>query len=83
MLQFQNNCINNGVAYGLKQKKKKAFKTALYGEIKDRRETKSEWLIGVHTQNILYLSIVTTQHSIRQRRVRRLLMRVKARINDW
>ena len=83
MLQFQNNCINNGVAYGLKQKKKKAFKTALYGEIKDRRETKSEWLIGEHTQNVLYLSIVTTQHSIRQRRVRRLLMRVKACINDW
>ena len=25
MLQFQNNCINNGVAYGLKQKKKKSI----------------------------------------------------------
>ena len=36
-----------------------------------------EWLIGVHTQIIPYLSTVTTQDKIR-----RLLMRVKARVND-
>ena len=53
------------------------------GKIKGRRETRSEWLIGVHTQNIPYLSIVTTQHNTRQRHLRRLLMRVKARIHDW
>ena len=36
------------------------------GKIKGRRETRSEWLIGVHTQNIPYLSIVTTQHNTTQ-----------------
>ena len=30
MLQFQNNCINNGVAYGLKQKKEKKHLKQLY-----------------------------------------------------
>ena len=52
------------------------MQTALYGKIKKSR---GEWLIGANTQNIPYLSIVATQDKIRQRRVRRLLMRVKAR----
>ena len=39
----------------------KACKTALYGEIKERRQTGGEWLIGAHTQNIPYLLLVTTQ----------------------
>ena len=55
----------------------KACKTALYGEIKERRQTGGEWLIGAHTQNIPYLLLVTTQDK-RQRRIRCLLMRVKA-----
>ena len=58
---------------------------ALYGKIKERRETGGEWLIGANTQNIPYLSIIATQHKTRKRRVRRLLMRVKAsraRINE-
>ena len=38
-----------------------------------------EWLIGVHTQNISYLSTVTTQRNPRQRCVKRLLIRVKTR----
>ena len=39
-----------------------------------------EWLIGLHTQNIVaYLSIVTTQHKIRKRRVRHSLMSAKVR----
>ena len=63
---LQNNCINNGVNNGLK---------ALYGEIKER---KSEWLIGANTENMSYLSIVATQLKTKQRRVRRLLIRVKA-----
>ena len=46
---------------------------------KEVRTTKGEWLIGVHTQSVLYLFIVTKQHKTRQRHVRRLLMRVKAR----
>ena len=32
----------------------------------------------MHTQNVLYFSIVTTQNKARQRRVKRLLMSVKA-----
>ena len=40
---------------------------------------KGKWLLGVHTQNVLYLSILTTQHKTRQRRVKRLLINVKAR----
>ena len=47
------------------------MQTALYGKIKNR---KGEWLIGANTQNLLYLSIVTTQHRTRQRRVRRVLI---------
>ena len=40
---------------------------ALYGKIKEK---KGEWLIGAITQNVLYLSILATQHNARQRRVR-------------
>ena len=58
------------------------MQTALYGKIKENREVESEWLIGANTQNISYLLIVATQHKTRQRHLRRLLMRVKARIND-
>ena len=47
------------------------MQTALYGKIKNR---KGEWLIGANTQNLLYLSIVVTQHRTRQRRVRRVLI---------
>ena len=36
------------------------------------KEKKGEWLIGANTQNILYPSIVATQHNTRQRRVRRV-----------
>ena len=39
---------------------------ALYGKINER---KGEWLIEVNTQNLLYLSIIGTQHKTRQRRV--------------
>ena len=42
MLLLQNNRINNGVTNGLK-KKKKACKTALYCETKERRDVKDEW----------------------------------------
>ena len=49
--------------------------TAFYGKIKER---KSEWLIEVNTQNVLYLSIAATQHKKRQRHV---LITGKARIN--
>ena len=45
------------------------MQTALYGKIKER---KGEWLIGANTQNILYLSVVATQHKARQRRLRPL-----------
>ena len=44
------------------------MQTALYGKINKKR---GEWLIGVNTQNVLYLSIVATQH------------KAKARINNW
>ena len=38
-LLLRNNCINNGVINGLKEKKKKKSKqTALYRNIKERRE---------------------------------------------
>ena len=38
---LQNNCINNGVTNGLKQKKgKKACKTALYGKTKKPQASK-------------------------------------------
>ena len=56
---LQNNCINNGVTNGLKQKKNKSIKTVLYGKIK---ETRGDWLTGANTQNVPYLSIVATQH---------------------
>ena len=51
---------------------------ALYGKIKER---KGEWLVGASTQNLLYLSIVATQHKTRKRRlscVRRVLIIGKA-----
>ena len=35
---MQNNCINNGVTNGLKQKKEKKHATALYGKIKESKE---------------------------------------------
>ena len=45
------------------------MQTALYGKIK---EGKGELSIGANTQNVLYLSIVATQHKTRQRRIRRV-----------
>ena len=45
------------------------MQTALYRKIKER---KGEWLTGASTQNLLYLSIVATQHRTKQRRVRRV-----------
>ena len=64
------------------------MQTALYDKIKEK---KGEWLIGAKAQNRPYLSIVTTQHKTRQRRVRYLSIRVKTprhagaqtRINIW
>ena len=55
------------------------MQTALYGKIKER---KGERLIRANTQNVLYLSIVATQHKTWQRRikhVRRVLIIGKAR----
>ena len=49
------------------KRKKKSMRTALYDKIKER---KGEWLTGVNTQNVLYLSIVATQDKTRQKRVR-------------
>ena len=40
------------------------MQTALHGKIKERR---GEWLIGVNTQNVPYLSIVATQHHTRKK----------------
>ena len=41
------------------KEREKACKTTLYGKIKESRGTKSEWLIGMHTQkrtlNVLLL----------------------------
>ena len=37
--------------------KEKNMQTALYVKIKER---KGEWLIGVNTQNVVYLSIIET-----------------------
>ena len=56
------------------------MQTALYGKIKER---KGEWLIGASTQNLLYLSIVATQHdkTKARRRVRRVGTQVH--INNW
>ena len=54
-------------------------KTALHGKVKERR---GEWLIGVDTQNVPCFPIVATQYKTRKRRIRRLLMRAEARIND-
>ena len=39
------------------------MQTALYGKINKRR---GEWLIRTNTENVPYLSIVATQHKIRQ-----------------
>ena len=58
---LQDDCINNGVTNGLKQKKEKNMQTALYGKTKERRETEGEWLIGANTQIIRSLSIVARQ----------------------
>ena len=44
---------------------------------KGEREAGGECLIGADTQNIAYLSIVVTQHKTKQKRVGRLLIRVK------
>ena len=52
---------------------------AIYGKIKEIRQTCGEWLTGANTQNIPYFSIVATKYKTRQRRVRRLLMRIQAR----
>ena len=52
------------------------MQTDLYGKTKERR---GEWLIGGNTQNKPYLSVVSTPHKTRQRRVRHLLMGVNAR----
>ena len=49
------------------KRKKKSMRTALYDKIKER---KGEWLTGVNTQNVLYLSILATQDKTRQKRVR-------------
>ena len=54
------------------------MRIAVHGKIKERRETRGEWLIGENMQNIPYISIVVTQHETRQRGVECLLMRVKA-----
>ena len=83
---LQNNCKNNDVTNGLKQKKKrkKHRKIALYGKIKEKRD-EDGWLIGTHTQNISYLSTLTKQHKSSKWCLIRLLMRIKARkarIND-
>ena len=40
-LLLQNNCINIGVTNGLKKKRKKACKTALYSKIKERKERRA------------------------------------------
>ena len=60
------------------------MQTALYGKIKER---KGEWLIGASTQNLLYLSIVVTQHKTKQSRVSRVRhvrqVGTQARINNW
>ena len=58
------------------------MQTASYGKTKESREMGGEWLIGANTQNILYFSIVVIQHKTTQRRVKRLLMRLEARITD-
>ena len=39
------------------------MQTALYGKI---NESKGEWLIGASTRNLLYLSIVATQHKTKK-----------------
>ena len=60
--------------------KKNSCKAALFGKTEKKRETGGEWLIGAHTQNNfnINLSVVTTQQKTGQRRVGRLLMRVKS-----
>ena len=61
-----------------KQKKeKKTCKSTLHGKIKEGKD-RGKFLIKAHTQKIPYLSTVTRQHMTRQRRVRSLLMSVKA-----
>ena len=50
------------------------MQTVFYGKTKER---KGEWLIGASTQNLLYLSIVATQHKTKQRRVRRVGTRAR------
>ena len=70
------------------------MQTALCRKMKERRERErerergegggggGEWIIGANTQNKPYLSIVATQYKTRQRCVMRLLIGVKARMND-
>ena len=66
---LQNNCINNSVANGLKQKnKKKAYKTALYGKTKEWRDTWSVSLIRGHIQNIAFNCNNTTQDKKKARK---------------
>ena len=48
------------------------MQTALYGKIKESKETGREWLTGDNTQNIPYFSTIVTQHKKRQRCVRRV-----------
>ena len=54
------------------------MQTALYDKI---RERKGEWLIGVSTQSLLYLSIVAIQHKTKQRHLR--CVDTQTRINNW
>ena len=68
-MMLQNNCINNSVTNGLKHKKEK----------KSNMQNSFIWLIVAHPQKKTCLSTVTTQHNIKQRYVRRLLMRLSAR----
>ena len=67
---MQSNCKNNDVINGLKQRKGKKHAKQLYMVNKRQQGDGGEWLIGAHTQNISYLSTVTTQHKSRQRPVK-------------
>ena len=55
------------------------MQTALYGKIKEGRETGHEWLIGVNTKDTLPFNCSNTTHKTRQRHVTRLFMSTKAR----
>ena len=60
--------INIVISNGLKEKKDKKHIKQLY-MVKQNRE---EWLLGVHIQSFIYLSIVTTQRETIKKRVRPL-----------